>query len=383
MRIIYPYPMKISNGYTYMLSIAQFLNSLAKIVKIDLLCLDTKEEFTSYLKNKLDITLAPNLNIIQTSNKKLGIKSNRLFFNANVVKYIKSIDNNILKIIYTRDLKQMKELTKKRNLFENIFFVFEAHQILSQNLCKQGKYKNAKTIRNLEENVFNEVDILICITKTLKNEIKKSFSNATKKNLILPVGFNKRIISHKKEAILYDIIYTGSFVGWKGVSTLLEAISIISKKIKIKAILIGASDKEYTKYIDIVKKLDLGNSVEIKRKIPHKEIINFLVKSTIGVLPNVYEDDSLLFTSPLKLYEYLGAGLKIVCSRLPSIESSVNNDLIYWATAEDPSSLAKEILFALNDTTFDMNKVKKYSKEFTWEKRAHNFIACIKDELSE
>ena len=32
MKIIYPYPMQISKGYTYMLSIIQFLNTLAKFM---------------------------------------------------------------------------------------------------------------------------------------------------------------------------------------------------------------------------------------------------------------------------------------------------------------------------------------------------------------
>jgi len=364
-----------------MLSISQFLNSLAQITKVDLLCLDSKEQFQSYLENKLGLKLHPNLNIIQISNTKFGIKSNRLFFSKNVMKYINSLDKQELKIVYTRDFKQMKELLKSRSKIENTKFVFETHQILSQNLCREAKYKNAKTIRELEETVFNNVDNLICITKTLSNEIKNTFQNCTQKHIILPVGFNKDFISYKKQKKVYDIIYAGNFSKWKGVDILIEALKIVNDKKKIKAVLIGASNSDYEFYSSLVKKYQLEDSVELKKKINHKEVANYLSQSEIGVLPNKYDGDSLLFTSPLKLYEYFGIGLKVVCSRLPSIESSINSNLVYWSKAEDKDSLAEQILIALNDSDFDSNKVKEYSKNFTWEKRAEKLVQYVQSEM--
>ena len=369
--------MALSNGYTYMLSIAQFLNSLAKNIDVDLLCLDTEEQFTRYLKDTLGLTLNPRLKVIKISNKKFGIKSNRIFFRRNVLRYLKSLNAHDKKIIYTRDLKQMNGLLKYKGKSFNTKFIFETHQILSQNLCKKSKYKDAKTIRHLENSVFCKVDSLICITKTLSNEIKKSFSSCTKQHLILPVGFNKEFITSNKEDTKYDLIYTGSFVSWKGVDILLKSIKIITKNRKINAVLIGANDAEYLHYSKQITQLGIDNSVTIIKKIKHKDVLSFLCQSNIGVLPNIYEDDSLLFTSPLKLYEYLGVGLKIVCSRLPSIESSVDSELIYWAISEDENSLAEQIILALNDHSFDPKKSKEYSKSFTWEKRAYNLIEHI------
>ena len=84
--------MALSNGYTYMLSIAQFLNSLAKNIDVDLLCLDTEEQLTRYLKDTLGLTLNPRLKVIKISNKKFGIKSNRIFFRRNVLRYLKSLN---------------------------------------------------------------------------------------------------------------------------------------------------------------------------------------------------------------------------------------------------------------------------------------------------
>jgi glycosyltransferase involved in cell wall biosynthesis len=96
--------------------------------------------------------------------------------------------------------------------------------------------------------------------------------------------------------------------------------------------------------------------------------------SKVGVLPNNYSGDSLLFTSPLKLYEYLGSGLKVVVSRLPSIESAVDESLVYFAQPENPKSFAKQILKALDDKSFNQDHVQNFAKNYTWEMRAKKLI---------
>jgi len=380
MKIIYPYPMHISNGYTYMLSIIQFLNTLAEIVTVELLCLDSREDIKDYLKNNLNVDLHSNLKVITISNKKFGIKSNKLFFIANVLKYLKQLKSEKL-IIYTRDFKQMRLAIKNlKGNTSNIKFVFEAHQILSQNYCREGEYKKAKEMKELENFVFSNADDLICITSTLSSEIKKVFPACTNNHHILPVGFNKDFLNIEQNTnIKYDVIYSGNFSHWKGLDVLVEAISIIKHQYNrdIKAVLIGANDQTKQQYENQAKELGVFDNIEIVKRVEHKKIYDYISQSKIGVLSNNYDADGLLFTSPLKLYEYLGSGLKVVVSRLPSIESNIDQSLVYYATPENPHSFAKEILDALDDDTFDTNKIKEFSKNYTWESRSKSFMEFI------
>jgi len=379
MKIIYPYPMHISNGYTYMLSIIQFLNTLAENITVELLCLDSREEIKDYLNNSLGIELHENLNVVQISNKKFGIKSNKLFFIGNVLKYLEQYKSEKL-VIYTRDFKQMRLAIKNlKDDNSNIKFVFEAHQILSQNYCKEGEYKKSKEMRGLEDFVFSNADSLICITSTLSNEIKKAFPACTNRHHILPVGFNKDFLNIKHDKNKkYDIIYSGNFSEWKGLDVLIKAVSIIKHLYQrdIKAVLIGANDQTKGQYENQAKELDVFDNIEIVKRVEHKKIYDYIAQSKIGVLSNKYDADGLLFTSPLKLYEYLGSGLKVVVSRLPSIESNINESLVYYATPEKPESFAKEIIRALDDD-FDINKIKNFSKNYTWESRSKKFMEFI------
>jgi glycosyltransferase involved in cell wall biosynthesis len=158
-----------------------------------------------------------------------------------------------------------------------------------------------------------------------------------------------------------------------------EAISIIKHQYNrdIKAVLIGANDQTKQQYENQAKELGVFDNIEIVKKVEHKKIYSYIALSKVGVLSNKYDADGLLFTSPLKLYEYLGSGLKVVVSRLPSIESNVDQSLVYYATPENPHSFAKEILNALDDDAFDVKKVKEFSRGYTWESRVKSFMKFI------
>ena len=91
--------MHISKGYTYMLSIIQFLNTLANFISVDLLCLDDKATLSKFLQENLGIKLSKNLNVIQISNKRFGIKSNKFFFIKGTINHLKKIKSERIILI--------------------------------------------------------------------------------------------------------------------------------------------------------------------------------------------------------------------------------------------------------------------------------------------
>jgi len=382
-KVLYPYPMKLSNGYTYMLSILQFLNSLSNYYEVILLSLDKECEIKNYFKNILNVELNKNLKIVTISNKFFFLKSNKLFFFRNLKKYITNNHSSERLLIYSRDLKQMRLCLKKLRKLNRISFAFEVHQILSENYKKKGEKDNANKLERLERFVFGNADFLISITKTLEIEIHNKYDSKARL-IVLPVGFNKDFLLAKKNQIDADVIYTGNFSDWKGLDTLIEAVSIIkythNKNIRVK--LIGARKGDQIKYIEICKKFNVSDLIDIVPRMAHKKILHFLESSLIGVLPNKYLDDGALYTSPLKLYEYLGAGLKVVASRLPSIESNISDSLVYFFEPENPSDLAEKIIYALSDQNFDKHIVQTFARNFTWEARAEKFYFFINENLN-
>ena len=383
MKILYPFPMKLSNGYTYMLSILQFLNVLSLRLDVTLCSLDTDKEIDEYFTKVLGEKKNKEFKIKTLSNKFLGIKSNKFVFFYYLKQFIKSIESPV--VIYSRDLKQMRLAIKDFRDSNNKYFIFETHQILSENYQRKGDYKNSKILRKLESFVFKNSDLLISITKTLKADIDEKFHVATKKHYVLPLGFNKRFLEIRpSKTPKYDLIYAGNFSSWKGLDILIHAVKILKfeHNLKLKVMLIGASDDDIFTFGNLINLLDVSDCINIIKRIHHNEIYNYLKSSRIGVIPNKFEGDGMLYTNPLKLFEYMGAGLKIVASKLPSIQSSVSNDVVFFAKPEHPQDLAKTIIEALNSSRTNQIKQKKLAEKFTWESRAEKFLNILNENFT-
>ena len=381
MRIVYPFPMHISHGYNYMLSISQFVNALAKYCPVDLLCLDSKEEVDHFFSDTLGDRMTPDLNIITISNKILGIKSNTLFFQNAAKKHIRNLaDQDGEVLVYSRNLKHTALLISSLRDDKRVKFAFEPHQILSQNLCRDSKFKDAERTRKLERDVLENVDFLIPITKTLNNEIDLIFNGVTKNRTVLPVGVANKFFIKKISPSEYDLIYSGNFSEWKGIDILLDSLALACKiRPNLSVIFTGAYPEQKLHYEKNITQLGLDHNINFIDRTPHKEMPIIMQKANIGVVSASYKGDGLLYTSPLKLYEYLASGLTVVAPRIPSLMSMIPEHLIHWAIPEDANSLSRAILSSLGGAgQIPVSDGVEYARKFTWAKRAEALVDQLK-----
>ena len=140
-------------------------------------------------------------------------------------------------------------------------------------------------------------------------------------------------------------LYTGSTYGWKGVSTLQSAATLM----------------------DDVQVLIISNK-------PPFEIPLYLKSADVLVLPNsAKEEISRLYTSPLKLFEYMASGVPIVSSDLPSIREVLNDSMANFFIPDDPIDLTRAIKYTLSHQDEARNKAKvalQEVKKYTWQNRA-------------
>jgi len=68
---------------------------------------------------------------------------------------------------------------------------------------------------------------------------------------------------------------------------------------------------------------------------------SLLGEINFAAIPNAGGLRSRLFTSPLKLFDYMAAGAAIIASDLPSIREVLGREAIGWAQPEDPESIAR------------------------------------------
>jgi len=149
------------------------------------------------------------------------------------------------------------------------------------------------------------------------------------------------------------VIYTGSRHLWKGVETLDEVSKLLPHNIEVMII----TDK------------------------PHTEIPLYLKAADVLILPNsAKEDISKLYTSPMKLFEYMASGTPIVASDLPSIREILNDSAAFFFAPDSPESLAEAIQEALSNEAIAKSKAEnahKIALNYTWDRRAERIIRFI------
>ncbi len=172
------------------------------------------------------------------------------------------------------------------------------------------------------------------------------------------------------------ILYTGHLYPWKGADTLARATHLLPED--AISVFVGGTDgdvfKFRNKYRSNAKCLVLGPK-------PYTDIPLYLRCADILVIPNSAKyEQSALYTSPMKLFEYMASGVPIVASHLPSVREILNENNAFFVRPDDAPDLAR----VLNDLLTSKDRGKTVgehaihdAKNFTWTKRAEGIINFI------
>ncbi|OGZ02433.1 MAG: hypothetical protein A2430_02050 [Candidatus Liptonbacteria bacterium RIFOXYC1_FULL_36_8] len=286
-------------------------------------------------------------------------------------------------IIYTRDA-EIAFLFSRRGYKT----IYEAHNF--------GRW--ASFYRFLLRKVF----LIISITFGLKKKMVESGFEEEKIE-VFPDGVDLKKFQEVKDEskIIREkfgikegekiVMYAGSLQKWKGVDVLIKSIFnfrfLISKKEKIKVKLIIIGNGEERKNLEkLVKELDLESKVIFVGLVEKKKIPSYMKAADVLVLPNSGKEKiSRIYTSPLKMFEYMAAGVPIVASDLPSIREVLSEKTAFLFEADDARDLAEKIEMVLENKEGAGERARKALKEvkkYNWEERAGKILDFVKGKIS-
>lgn len=173
------------------------------------------------------------------------------------------------------------------------------------------------------------------------------------------------------------VLYIGSFFthAWKGVDVLLEAIAYLPPD--THAVLVGGSLDDVVR----IKKQYGVERLTVRAAVPQKDVAAWIKTADVLVLPNKSGyTASDLYTSPLKLFEYMVSGIPIVASDLPSVREIATSEEVLFVEPNNPQALAEGIVRVLHDPHLaSLIRKNAYSRgiEYTWEKQAGKILTFI------
>lgn len=352
------------------LQIMKTCEALAKQgIEVELIVADRKNKlkdnpFDFYKVEKLfKITTLPCLDFI--SNNFFGALAywlESITFLYSLKKYLKNKSG----IFYTRDLPTAYYLSgSSRKLF------YEIHDLPDTPARRHKKaWKNSTGLvvispglkRELLKNIIPDSKILVAPDAVdLKQFADVNLpQEGCRKQLGLPL--DKRIV-----------VYTGHLYDWKGAPTL--ALATRQLPADIQVYLVGGTEKDVAKFSTTYRNV---NNLHVVGWRPNSEMPFWQKAGDVLVLPNSGKNSNgANYTSPLKLYEYMASGTKLVVSDVPALKEILTDWPAVYFIADNADSLSQAIALAVKPAAKLAAPPKEKLADFSWDQRAERIKAFL------
>ncbi len=279
-------------------------------------------------------------------------------------------------IVYSRNVHATSLLLRIQRFLakRRVAIFFEAH----------AHYKKEKSSPHPLKKVLEEMDGVVTITEALRNELINSFAVPTDKIVVEPDGVNlkqfERSRMSKEEARARlglppqsrkIICYSGHLYEDRGGDILLEAAEHLANEVVF--LFVGG-------YRNDLARLDgrPKDNVIFTGFVSPSSVPLYLFAADVLVIPYTLQIPTVKYTSPLKMFEYMGAGRPIVASRLSVFEEILEDGKnAILVEPENAVSLANGIKKVLEDERLAQklaNQAYLDVQDYTWNKRAQRIL---------
>ncbi len=190
----------------------------------------------------------------------------------------------------------------------------------------EQKFREA-AYKLVDVNVLRQVDHIIAVNESLKDEIVSKWDIPGSKVTVVPNGVDTRIFCPDTSRVAklrmkYQIkgeycLFVGQLRSRKGGDYLLKAFSDINDK-RIKCVIVG-DGPERGRLVRLTHNLKLDNKVIFTGAVPFEDLTGLYAGAEFFVLPTVAEG------SPLVILEALASGLPVVSTKVSGIPEIVED----------------------------------------------------------
>jgi glycosyltransferase involved in cell wall biosynthesis len=195
--------------------------------------------------------------------------------------------------------------------------------------------------------VFQAATTIIVVSREIKDYVSQYVTD-TDKIQIIPNGVNPQRFTGNLSAqnILSTSQFTVGFVGslkpWHGLPILIDAFARFQRTYPQTRLLLVGDGKERDRLNQEIAAKKLESAVDFTGAVSPETVPHWLAQMDVAVAPYPPSED--FYFSPLKVYEYMAAGLPVVASNIGQIpeviEDGVNGLLV---TPGDGAALANAL----------------------------------------
>lgn len=207
--------------------------------------------------------------------------------------------------------------------------LLEVNAPLIEEQAKHRVLVNKELAEQIAERVFGAATALIAVSNEVASYIEQ-YKSARGKVHVIPNGVNpNRFPASIKPSLpaqsgFFTVGFMGTLKPWHGLSTLAEAFAIFNSRYAKTRLLIVGDGPEHDNLLKDLTERQLLELTHFTGAVPPDEIPGLLASMDVAVCPYPRQD---FYFSPLKVYEYMAAGLPVIASRVGQLEKIIKNEV--------------------------------------------------------
>lgn len=249
---------------------------------------------------------------------------------------------------------------------ESFFYVSLLDNVTYQKLVlripdnMKGFWGENKALIEAENQLIRKADCVVSPSLLKCKELLKYNPNSKH----LPNGVNyedfqaRTTSPYLNSQYKFEAVYIGAIAKWFDFNLLREIAN-------------NKPDWRFTIIGNLLNKVDMPDNVRFIGEKSGQDKVSFLQHADAGLIPFDVSNNSELinYVNPIKLYEYLAAGINVVSVKWPELEM-INAPISLATTAQEFIGALTE----LENTTKDTKELKRFAQQFDWMKIAQQFV---------
>lgn len=290
------------------------------------------------------------------------------------------------RLVLARDPRLAWLFLRTRSL-TGIEVVYEVHELFATRAREPVPHTGAAPpirtprVRRLEERVFREALAFITLTEACKRLLSEEFGVDPRRVLVAPDG-TAEVPSAlpPRPPDGREIVYAGQLYPWKGVGTLVRALALLPAA-RLRIIGGAEEDSDAVALRQLAAEVGVLERIQFTGFLPHARVRAAIAGAAAAAVPLPDNPMARFFTSPLKLFEYMAAGVPIVASDLPSLREVLRHEEnALLVPPEDPAALAAALARLLAEPSLAERlraRALADAAAYTWSARAARISAFL------
>ncbi len=231
----------------------------------------------------------------------------------------------------------------------------------------------------IDRHLVERADAIVCVTQALADLLAETFGRRAQVHVVRN-GVTLSARPPERHPEKGAISYVGQLYPWKGVDTLVRAMAMLPEA---TLDIVGGLpfEPDAARLEALAGSIGVSSRVRFHPFVPPGELAQRLERAAVAAVPlpdNLY---SRVFTSPLKIFEAMAAGIPVVASDLPAIREVIRdgeNGIL--VPPDDPAALASGLGRVLGDPALAGSIARQARRDVeacAWDRRAERIRAIV------